>query len=158
MNRRPRIVVLDDWERFFERLADWSAIRARADVTIHTAPLGGDALAAAVGDAEVLVLMRDRTRVDEALIARMPNLRHVIHTGARNQALDSDALKRRGIGVGTTDWGPSKASTCEQTWALILAGMRSSAPARWRVRPSSPGSRRHSGWPMSIPIWRCAAG
>lgn len=124
MSVRRRIVVLDDWERFFERLADWSAVRARADVTIHTAPLAGDALLAAVRDAEVLVLMRDRTRVDEALIERMPQLRHVIHTGSRNQALDTEALKRRGIGLGTTDWGPSKASTCEQTWALILAGMR----------------------------------
>jgi phosphoglycerate dehydrogenase-like enzyme len=121
---RPRIVVLDDWEQFFERLADWSAVRARADVTIHTAPLAGEALVAAVRDAEVLVLMRDRTRVDDALLEHMPQLRHVIHTGSRNQALDGDALKRRGIGLGTTDWGPSKASTCEQTWALILAAMR----------------------------------
>lgn len=124
MRARPRIVVLDDWERFFERLADWSAVRAMADVSLHHAPLGGETLHEAVRDADVLVLMRDRTRVDAALVDRMPRLRHVIHTGTRNTALDAEALQRRGITLGTTEWGPSKASTCEHTWSLILGAAR----------------------------------
>lgn len=121
---RPRIVVLDDWERFFERLADWSDVRARADVSLHHAPLVGGTLQEAVRDADVLVLMRDRTRVDAALVERMPRLQLVIHTGTRNTALDVEALQRRGIALGTTEWGPSKASTCEHTWSLILGAAR----------------------------------
>lgn len=121
---RPRIVVLDDWERAMERLADWSAVRARADVRLHHEPLHGPDLIDAIGDADVLVLMRDRTPVGQPLLDRLPRLKHVIHTGTRNQALDASALAARGIPVETTEWGPSKASTCEHTWALILASFR----------------------------------
>ena len=124
MSALPRIVVLDDWEQAFERLADWSELRERADVALHSQPLVSAALHEAVRDADVLVLMRDRTRVDEALLERMPRLRHLIYTGTRNQALDSEALARRGVSVGHTEWGPSKASTCEHTWSLILAAVR----------------------------------
>jgi phosphoglycerate dehydrogenase-like enzyme len=143
MSDRPRIVVLDDWEQFFERLADWSALRARAEIVLHTAPLSGAALHEAVRDAEVLVLMRDRTRVDEALLDRMPRLRHVIYTGTRNQALDSEALARRGITMGHTEWGPSKASTCEHTWSLILASVRRLEEQMALVR--------QGGWRTSTP-------
>ena len=122
--RRPQVVVLGDWERSLERLADWAAVRARADVRFHHAPLAGAALLEAVAGADVLVLMRDRTPVDAALIDGLPRLKHVIHTGTRNATLDTEALAARGIPVDGTEWGPSKASTCEHTWALILAAMR----------------------------------
>jgi lactate dehydrogenase-like 2-hydroxyacid dehydrogenase len=36
---RPRIVVLDDYERALRRLADWSEIDRRADVEIYHDPL-----------------------------------------------------------------------------------------------------------------------
>ena len=38
--------------------------------------------------------------------------------------LDAAALAARGIPVSHTDWGSSKESTCELTWALILAATR----------------------------------
>ena len=58
---RQRIVMLDDYERAADAFADFSSIRARADVSIHTQRLTGDALLDAIKDADVLVLMRDRT-------------------------------------------------------------------------------------------------
>lgn len=122
--QRRQIVVLDEWERSMERLADWQPVRARADVRVHHEPLYGAELLRAIEGADVLVLMRDRTPVDATLIAQLPRLKHVIHTGTRNTALDAAALAARGIAVDTTEWGPSKASTCEHTWALILAAMR----------------------------------
>ena len=134
MSSRRRIVVLDDWEQFFERLADWSDVRARAEVTLHTAPLAGAALHDAVRDADVLVLMRDRTRVDDKLLDHIPRLRHVIYTGTRNQAVEAEALARRGVTLGNTEWGPSKASTCEHTWSLILAAVRRLEEQFARVR------------------------
>jgi phosphoglycerate dehydrogenase-like enzyme len=144
---RPRIVVLDDWERAMERLADWSPVRARADVTLHHEPLYGAALIDAAAGADVLVLMRDRTPLDKVLLAQLPRLKHVIHTGTRNQALDAAALAARGIVAGTTEWGPSKASTCEHTWALILAAVRRlprdlalMREGRWRAQAAEPGA------------------
>ena len=124
MNTRPLVVVLDDHEDAALRLADWSGVERRADLRIHTAPMRGDALLDAVKDADALVLMRDRTPVDAALVAAMPRLKYLAFTGTRNAALDVAALRARGVPVCHTAWGPSKESTCELAWALILAAVK----------------------------------
>lgn len=141
---KPLIVVLDDWEGGLRRLVDWSAIEQRATVIIHQQPLSGPELLEALRPAQCVVLMRDRTPFDRALIAQLPQLRHIAFTGTRNKKLDIDAAREAGIRVSHTDWGPSKASTCEMTWSLILAASKQLAdialtPSRteWRKAPSS---------------------
>lgn len=136
---KPLIVVLDDWEDGLRRLVDWSAIEQRATVVIHKQPLSGAALLEALRPAECVVLMRDRTPFDRALIEQLPGLRHISFTGTRNKKLDLDAAREAGIRVSHTDWGPSKASTCEMTWSLILAASKqlagialSSSSPEWR--------------------------
>lgn len=121
---RPRIAVLGDYERALPRLADWTAISARAEVGFHHEPLRGAALDAVLRDADVLVLVRDRTPLDAARLQLAQRLKLVIYTGTRNNTLDTEALQARGIPVANTGWGPSKESTCEMTWALILAAVR----------------------------------
>jgi phosphoglycerate dehydrogenase-like enzyme len=121
---RPRIVVLDDYERCLHALADWSDIDRLADVRIYHEPLRGDVLHAVLAEADVVVLMRDRTPFRSDLIERLPRLRYVVFTGTRNTALDAAALAARGIPVSHTEWGPSKDSTAELTWALILASTK----------------------------------
>jgi len=121
---RPAIVVLDDYERALHRLADWSEIDRLAEVRVFHEPLRGDLLHATLAQADALVLMRDRTPLHAELIARLPRLRLVVFTGTRNNALDAAALAARGIPVCHTDWGPSKDTTCELAWALILAAVR----------------------------------
>jgi phosphoglycerate dehydrogenase-like enzyme len=135
----PYIVVLDDYERALRSLADWSEIDRLAKVEIHHEPLRGDALQAALVDADAVVLVRDRTPFRAELIERLPKLRYLVFTGARNAALDTAALNARGIPVSHTDWGPSKESTCELTWTLILAAAKRLEPkfavmrsGRWR--------------------------
>lgn len=121
---RPRIVVLDDWERSFRRLGDWKAIDARADVQIHHHPLDEAALLETLREADVIVLNRDRTPLDAAQLAKLPKLRYVVFTAPRNLKLDRAALAARGIPVSNTEGGPGAASTTEQTWSLILAASR----------------------------------
>ena len=121
---KPVIVVVGDAEQALRRIGDWHAIEAAADVTIHHLPLSGQALVDALQDADAVVLVRDRTPFDAALLAALPKLRYVVFTGTRNTALDLAALKARNIPVSHTEWGPSKESTCELTWSLILAATR----------------------------------
>lgn len=121
---RPRIVALDDTERALRRLADWSAIQAAADLTIHHQPLTGAALVDALRDADAVVLMRDRTPVHAALLDQLPKLRYIVFTGTRNTKLDLAACQARGIAVSCTEFGPSKDSTCELAWSLILAASK----------------------------------
>ncbi|MFC4277343.1 D-2-hydroxyacid dehydrogenase family protein [Achromobacter aloeverae] len=118
------IVVLDDWENGLRDGVDWQAIRAVADVTVHNVALRGAALEAALARADCVVLLRDRTPVDADLLRKLPRLRHIVFTGTRNKTLDAAAAQKAGILVSHTEWGPSKASTCEMTWSLILAATR----------------------------------
>jgi phosphoglycerate dehydrogenase-like enzyme len=121
---KPSIVVLGDWENGLARLVDWDAIRRRATVTLHNTSLQGDALREALHEADCAVLVRDRSPMPRALLASLPRLRHILFTGTRNKTLDLQAALDQGITVSHTDWGPSKASTCEMTWSLILAAAR----------------------------------
>ena len=121
---KPVIVVVGDAEQALQRLGDWRAIKAAADVTIHHLALSGEALVDALKDANAVVLVRDRTPFDAELLAVLPKLRYVVFTGTRNATLDLAALKALNIPVSHTEWGPSKESTCELTWSLILAATR----------------------------------
>ena len=142
---KPIIVVVGDAEQALQRLGNWSAIKALADVAFHHAPLGSDALQDALKNADAVVLVRDRTPFDAALLAALPRLRYVVFTGTRNNTLDLDALKARNIPVSHTEWGPSKDSTCELTWSLILAATRQLEPqtallrsGQWRAGSALP--------------------
>ena len=121
---KPHIVVLGDSEQALRRLGDWQSIDQAARVSVYSQPLQGAALLAALREADVLVLLRDRIPLDAQTIAQMPRLRYLVFTGSRNTTLDAAALAARGIPVSHTEWGPSKDSTCELTWALILAATR----------------------------------
>jgi phosphoglycerate dehydrogenase-like enzyme len=117
-------VVLGDAEQALRRLGQWQSIDAMADVVVHHQPLRGETLIAALQDADVVVLVRDRTPFGAEQLARLPRLKYLVFTGTRNTTLDLAALAARGIPVSHTEWGPSKDSTCEMTWALILGATR----------------------------------
>jgi phosphoglycerate dehydrogenase-like enzyme len=134
MSARPKVVILDDYERSIRRTADWSAVDARADVKVHHERLKGAALLDAIRDADAIVVMRDRTPFKAELVAQLPNLKLFMFTGARNTQFDAQALKARNIPVGHTEMGDSKASTTEMTWTLILAAAKRLEPYMALVR------------------------
>ena len=121
---KPRVVVLDDYEQSLRKTADWSAVDALADVKVHSERLRGEKLLDALKDADAVVVIRDRTPFKAELIAKLPRLKVFIFTGARNTQLDTAALAARGIPIGHTEMGESKASTTEMTWTLILAAAK----------------------------------
>lgn len=124
MSAKPKVVVLDDYERSLRRTADWAAVDARADVQVHHERLRGAALLEAIRDADAIVVVRDRTPFKADLLAQLPKLKLFLFTGARNTQYDAAAMQSRGIPVGSTEMGDSKASTTEMTWTLILAAAK----------------------------------
>jgi phosphoglycerate dehydrogenase-like enzyme len=120
----PHIVVLDDFERASGNYVDLSVFNAQAKVVVHTSPLAGDALIAALLPADVVVMIRDRTPFKKNLIDQLPNLKYVVFTGGRNGLIDMDALNARGIPVSHTEFGPSKEATAELTIALLMASFK----------------------------------
>ncbi|ODS94862.1 MAG: hypothetical protein ABS56_17160 [Lautropia sp. SCN 69-89] len=133
---RPRIAICDDYERAALATADWEPIRSRAEVVVFEQPFGSAQRAIeALADFDAVCLMRERTPFPAAVIDALPRLKFVVFTGERNAAVDHEAAARRGIPVSFTPGGPSKASTAELTWALILAATK-------RIVPSDGGTRR----------------
>lgn len=121
---RMKIAILDDYQDLALRLADWSAVQARADLTVFRTPwLDEDDLVHKLAPFNAVVLMRERTAFPARVLARLPNLRLVAMTGKRTSTLDLAACKARGILVVHTESGSSVAPA-ELTFALILACAR----------------------------------
>ncbi|MEY3572190.1 MAG: hypothetical protein RJA77_105 [Pseudomonadota bacterium] len=121
---KPVVLFLDDFEHAFSNTPRIRALDGAATLEIHTSPLRGTALESALARASGIVLMRDRTPFGESELSHAPHLKFVIYTGTRNNLLDEAACQARAIPVFNTQFGPSKASTCELTWALLLASLK----------------------------------
>ena len=146
--KRPQIAVIDDYQELARGLADWSAVDARADVTVFTRPWRDeDEIANKLAPFEVVVLLRERTAFPARLIERLPNLRMVAMTGNRTSTLDLAACKARGIVVVHTDSNPPVAPA-ELAFALILACARSLPLGHANVV----AGRWQQGIPMGMPL------
>ena len=118
-----KVAILDDYQGAALASADWSAVSAQAEVTAYPDHLDEeDALVARLADAEVIVAMRERTPFQRSLIERLPNLKLLVTTGARNASIDVQAAADAGVTVCGT--GGLAHPTAELTWALILAMLR----------------------------------
>ena len=117
------VAVLDDYQNAALRLADWSVLDGRAAITVFNDHLADpDAVVERLKDFDVLCVMRERTPLRRALLERLPKLKLIVSTGARNAAIDVAAAQERGVAVAFT--GYDSAPTIEMTWALILAASR----------------------------------
>ena len=122
-NKPVTVAVLDDYQGAALRLADWSALDGRAAVTVFNDHLADtDAVVERVKGFDVLCVMRERTPLPRTTLARLPRLKLIVSTGARNAAVDVEAAAAQGIAVAFT--GYTSAPTIEMTWALILAASR----------------------------------
>jgi len=124
MTQLPNIVILGDYERALRRFSQWDKLDQEAKLTIYHEPLRDEALYQVVKDADVIAIVRDRSPFNEAMIARLPKLKFLMFTGERNGTLDAAALVSRNIPMGCTPGGPSKETTAELTWALILGASK----------------------------------
>ena len=118
-----RIAVLDDYQNVALSSADWSALDGDATVTVFNDHLTDvDTLVARLDPFDIISVMRERTPMPRAVISRLPKLRLIASTGARNASIDATAAAELGIEVAHTGYNPSP--TVELTWALILASAR----------------------------------
>jgi phosphoglycerate dehydrogenase-like enzyme len=119
-----RVAVLDDYQNVAAAMADWDTLKPGAEaVFFHDHVDDPDRLAARLNPFDALVLTRERTPVDAALIARLPNLKLITTIGLWNASIDIAAAQARGIVVSGTAGGEPHA-TPALTWALVLAVTR----------------------------------
>jgi D-3-phosphoglycerate dehydrogenase len=119
-----KVSILDDYFDTLHTLPCFAKL-APFDVTIWNDHVDDvDALARRLEDSEVLVLIRERTKIQAPLLARLPKLR-LISQRSVYPHIDIDACTRNGVIVSSNLHAdtPSYAAA-ELTWALVLAAAR----------------------------------
>lgn len=119
MSETLRIAVLDDYQDRARGAADWAGVPGGA-LTVFTSHLGDDdAVAKALASFDVIICLRERTRLPGTVIERLEAVKLIVTAGMRNAAIDMDAARARGIAVcGTQMLGYPAA---ELAWALVMA-------------------------------------
>src|SRR2546430_7774900 len=119
-----KIAILDDYHDTLRTLHCFSKLSGH-DVTIwndHVQDV--DALTSRLHETEVLVLIRERTKIRAPLLERLPNLR-LISQRSVYPHIDIDACTRHGVIVSSSQHpGAPSYAAAELTWGLVLAAAR----------------------------------
>lgn len=121
-----KVVISDDYQDCVRHLDCFGKLQDH-DVAIFNDTVSD--LGAKVNrfrDAEAIVLTRERTTIDRALIERLPKLKLISQTGKIASHVDLIACKDHGITV--VDGRGSGAATAEMALLLILAALRNIVP------------------------------
>ncbi|HEY4175833.1 MAG TPA: D-2-hydroxyacid dehydrogenase family protein [Kofleriaceae bacterium] len=146
MSSEPNIAVLDDFQNVALKMADWSPLDGKANVTVFTDHVVDDnALVERLLPFDIICVMRERTPLPRAVLERLPRLKLIASTGVFNSSIDLAAAKERGIEIVHTRYDSTAA--IELTWALILAGARHIAAENASLR--SGGWQQHLGSALS---------
>jgi D-3-phosphoglycerate dehydrogenase len=133
------IIILDDYQDAVRKLKCASKLdRLNAKVFTNTVK-GIGQLSVRLRDADVLVLIRERTHFPRQLLEKLPKLKLIAQTGRVGAHIDVDTCTRMGIAVAEGVGSPI--APAELTWALIMAAMR-------RL-PQYIGNLKHGAWQQS---------
>ena len=120
-----KIAILDDYQNVIKNLNCMSLLAAH-DVTIISDILTSEEKIHALKEVEAVVLIRERTLIDEAFLAALPKLKVISQTGKISNHLDPDACRKYGVtvleGIG------SPVAPSELCWALVMAASRHIVP------------------------------
>lgn len=133
------IVILDDYQDAVRKLPCASKLDAYPAKVYTNTVKGIGQLAVRLRDAEVIVLIRERTPITRQLIEKLPKLKLISQTGKAGGHIDLQACTERGIAVAEGTGSPI--ATSELTWALIMAAMR-------RI-PQYVSNLKHGAWQQS---------
>src|SRR6202167_6150913 len=141
-----KVAVLDDWQGVARSSADWSPLLARAKVVFFAKAFDDeDDAAVQLADFEIVLSMRERTPLPASLINRLPKLRMLGMTGARNLSLDTPACTARGIPVCCTQGGGyADSATAELALGLLISAARGLAVGDAKISAG--------GFQMGVPV------
>lgn len=133
------IIILDDYQDAVRKLKCASKLEhLNAKVFTNTVK-GIGQLSIRLRDADVVVLIRERTQFPRQLLEKLPKLKLVAQTGRIGPHIDVEAATQLGISVAEGVGSPI--APAELTWALIMAATR-------RL-PQYIGNLKHGAWQQS---------
>jgi D-3-phosphoglycerate dehydrogenase len=133
------IVILDDYQDAVRKLQCASKLEAFPAKVYTNTVKGMGQLSVRLKDADVIVLIRERTHINRQLVEKLPKLKLIAQTGRVGNHIDIAACTERGIAV--AEGAGSPVAPAELTWALIMAAMR-------RL-PQYIGNLKHGAWQQS---------
>src|SRR5437868_596730 len=133
------IVILDDYQDAVRKLNCASKLDAYAAKVYTNTVKGIGQLSVRLKDADVIVLIRERTQISRQLIEKLPKLKLISQTGRVGQHIDVNACTEHGVAVAEGSGSPL--APAELTWALIMAAMR-------RL-PQYISNLKHGAWQQS---------
>ena len=133
------IIILDDYQDAVRKLK-CASILEHLNAKVFTNTVKGiGQLSVRLRDAEVLVLIRERTHFPRQLLEKLPKLKLIAQTGKVGAHIDIETCTRLGIAV--AEGAGSPVAPAELTWALIMSAMR-------RL-PQYIGNLKHGAWQQS---------
>lgn len=133
------IVILDDYQDAVRKLHCASRLEPYSAKVYTNTVKGIGQLSVRLRDAEVIVLIRERTQITRALVEKLPKLKLISQTGKVGAHVDVQACTDHGIAVAEGVGSPVAAA--ELTWALTMAAMR-------RL-PQYIANLKHGAWQQS---------
>ena len=133
------IIILDDYQDAVRKLRCAARLEPYNAKVFTNTVKGIGQLSVRLRDADVLVLIRERTHFPKALLEKLPRLKLISQTGKVGAHIDVEACTRLGIAVAEGVGSP--VAPAELTWALIMAAMR-------RL-PQYIGTLKHGAWQQS---------
>ena len=133
------IIILDDYQDAVRKLRCAARLEPLNAKVFTNTVKGIGQLSVRLRDADVLVLIRERTQFPRALLEKLPRLKLISQTGKVGAHVDVEACTRLGIAVAEGTGSP--VVPAELTWALIMASMR-------RL-PQYIGNLKHGAWQQS---------
>lgn len=132
-----RILVPDDYQGAVRHLPCLQRLHGHDVQVLGALATDPNEWAERLVEADALVLIRERTRVDATLLRRLPRLKLISQTGRVGAHVDVAACTEFGVAVAEGVGSP--VAPAELTWALILSASRRlgeyqrAAPGRWQA-------------------------
>ena len=121
-----KIAILDDYQDSVRNLDCFKLLDGHDVKAFNSSARGVGQLAIRLAPFDALVLIRERTALSRALLAKLPNLRLISQTGKVSGHIDVTAATDLGIAIVEGIGSPT--APAELTWALIMAAQRNIVP------------------------------
>jgi D-3-phosphoglycerate dehydrogenase len=121
-----KIAILDDYQNATASLECMALLHQHEVKVFNSTTRGLGQLAIRLAPFDALVLIRERTALNRALLAKLPNLKLISQTGKLAGHVDVAAATELGIAIAEGVGAPT--APAELTWALIMAAARKIVP------------------------------
>ena len=139
-----RLAIINDYQRLALEAADWGRLPNGIVAEVcHDQLTDPKEAARRLSPFDIVVTAREETTFDRALVERLPNLKLLVFHGARNAALDLEALAEKGVTVCGTGYGYTN-GTVELAWGLILGLVKNLIAEDQTIRDG--------GWGAGLPL------